>query len=86
MPELPKHLEGVSQFFKVEREHGHGHVLPRNDGAIARCMGPPACYRCKLAQDIFDAVVRYNQLETPSLRIVGDGEFAYVEPITKEPT
>lgn len=32
------------------RQHGHGHVTPRDDGARARCGGPSICKVCSLEQ------------------------------------
>lgn len=36
----------------VSYGHGHGHVRPRADGAVARCGGPAICSACatELAQ------------------------------------
>lgn len=31
----------------VRYGHGHGHVLPRADGAVARCGGPALCSACQ---------------------------------------
>lgn len=35
-------------------EHGHGHVFPNANGAVARCGGPALCRDCSLEQDIKD--------------------------------
>lgn len=32
------------------RKHGHGHITPRDDGALAKCGGPAICKVCALEQ------------------------------------
>jgi hypothetical protein len=35
--------------------HGHGHVVPRLDGALARCGGPAICAKCALEKAEWEA-------------------------------
>lgn len=34
----------------------HGHVIPRPDGLVARCFGPPQCTGCAMEQAIITAM------------------------------
>lgn len=46
--------------------HGHGHVVPRLDGGVARCGGPGICDRCsaELAQHVRENKEYANQILT----------------------
>ena len=37
-------------------ENGHGHVVPRTDGTVARCGGPAMCKGCQGEQQILDTL------------------------------
>lgn len=46
--------------------NGHGHIVPRADGAKARCGGPGICTECTVEQ------VRHEQAATGAERISAD--------------
>lgn len=37
----------------------HGHIVPNENGLIARCMGEHYCKNCKFERELFNLVRQY---------------------------
>ena len=61
-------IQYLGDFLRYHRLHGHGHVLVRDDGIKARCVGTNLCGECILVRDVLAAFKRYNETNTTSSR------------------